>query len=163
MDRLGEVSLGGLDERLQWSLKLDVNQIGFGGRSMYPCEVCHPDDRRAALLRRADMAGRDHIAQTSARNDGTSVLGLPNEWAAAQNYGRVFVEGRIARSFMNSVLVTTVSCVFLLLLGSTGEPGIRPHDVAAPDSLLIRGCARRSCFVGPRAEPRFWCGFSASM
>lgn len=45
-------------------------------------------------------------------------LGLPNEWALADNYGRVFIDGRILRSFVNSVLVTTFSCVFLLLLGS---------------------------------------------
>jgi raffinose/stachyose/melibiose transport system permease protein len=58
---------------------------------------------------------------TSAKPLGEAIdlsLGLPQDWAAADNYGRVFVDGRIARSFGHSLVVTSVSCVGLLLLGS---------------------------------------------
>jgi raffinose/stachyose/melibiose transport system permease protein len=58
---------------------------------------------------------------TSAKPLGEAIklnLSLPSVWALGDNYSRVFVEGRVARAFLNSVLVTGSSAVILLALGS---------------------------------------------
>jgi raffinose/stachyose/melibiose transport system permease protein len=45
-------------------------------------------------------------------------IALPSHWEAIQNYGKVFVDGNVARGFLNSVIVTGSSVVLLLLFGS---------------------------------------------
>lgn len=45
-------------------------------------------------------------------------IGLPEQWALIENYVDVFVRSDYARSFLNSVFITTVSSVVLLAVGA---------------------------------------------